>query len=98
MSNLDEALLIINACLLKSIIYTFLLWLPSYLDGIGQKEDSSSIPIIFNIANSIGSVVLGSLYEKSTTTENRDEKISSYMKVHYVFCLMAVLIFVGLIV
>ena len=62
MGKLNEGLLIVNSCLLKSIIYTFLLWLPSYLDGIGQKEDSAYIPIIFNFSSSIGSVVVGALY------------------------------------
>lgn len=62
MTNLNESLLIINSCLLKSIIYTFLLWLPSYLDEIGEKADSAYIPIIYNISSSVGSVVIGGLY------------------------------------
>lgn len=49
-------------CCYKALLYTFLLWLPTYLDDKGEKELSSQIPVIFNVATIIGSFMVGHLY------------------------------------
>ena len=49
--------------LLKSILYGFLLWMPTYLTHIDFTAYKSSIPIVFNAGTLVGSFVLGYLYE-----------------------------------
>ena len=49
--------------LLKSILYGFLLWMPTYLTHIDLTAYKSTIPIVFNAGTVIGSFILGYFYE-----------------------------------
>lgn len=49
--------------LLKSILYGFLLWMPTYLDHNGFKSYTSIIPIVFNAGTLFGSFFLGYFYK-----------------------------------
>jgi hypothetical protein len=57
--------------LLKSILYGFLLWMPTYLTHIGLIEYKSTIPIVFNAGTVVGSFILGYLYEDMDVSGDR---------------------------
>lgn len=48
--------------LLKSILYAFLLWMPTYLTANNHAYYKSTVPIFFNIGALIGSFFLGYFY------------------------------------
>lgn len=54
--------------LLKSILYGFLLWMPTYLTHINLSQYKSSIPIVFNAGTLVGSFLLGYVYEDMDTS------------------------------
>ena len=54
--------------LLKSILYGFLLWIPSYLTQNNFAHYKSTVPIFFNIGALVGSFILGSFYNTSNSS------------------------------
>lgn len=60
---LENKLYLFAFGLLKSILYGFLLWMPTYLTHNGFKAFSSSVPIVFNAGTLVGSSVLGYFYK-----------------------------------
>lgn len=48
--------------LLKSILYGFLLWVPTFLSHRGLGDYSGWLPILFNLSTVVGSAALGSFY------------------------------------
>lgn len=59
----ENKLYLLSMGLLKSILYGFLLWMPTYLSHIGLASHKSTIPIVFNAGTLIGSFALGAVYE-----------------------------------
>lgn len=49
--------------LLKSILYGFLLWMPTYLTHQGRKDYSTYAPSLFNFCTVFGSALLGYFYK-----------------------------------
>lgn len=95
---LENKLYLFAFGLLKSILYGFLLWMPTYLTHNGFKAYSASVPIVFNVGTLIGSSLLGYFY-KSPTNKNADSigfKIRQHLKGYSLFysCIGVTLIFV----
>lgn len=65
-STLDSCLLLIITCVYKSIIYTFLLWLPIYVTSKGYSNQSAFVSIVFNLSSVIGTGIIGKLYESKS--------------------------------
>lgn len=64
--------------LLKSILYGFLLWMPTYLNHQGYKAYSTYAPIIFNVGTVFGSALLGYFYkEKRRVPRSEYESMST---------------------
>jgi sugar phosphate permease len=49
--------------LLKSILYGFLLWMPTYLTHKGQSDIATWAPTVFNVCTVFGSALLGYFYK-----------------------------------
>ena len=49
--------------LLKSILYGFLLWMPTYLTHQGYKSYATYAPSLFNVGTVFGSALLGYFYK-----------------------------------
>jgi hypothetical protein len=69
--------------LLKSILYGFLLWMPTYLAHNDLGSYKATIPIVFNAGTLLGSFILGHLYEdlkigKSKHMNNLKDHIRSF--------------------
>lgn len=62
MSTMDGVLLLANSCIYKAILYTFLLWLPTYMKAKVDPSQTAFMPIVFNIANTFGTSAFGKFY------------------------------------
>jgi len=71
--------------LLKSILYGFLLWMPTYLTHIDLTTYKSTIPIVFNAGSLIGSFILGYFYEDMNV--NGDSFFSRFKRNIKQYCL-----------
>lgn len=64
--------------LLKSILYGFLLWMPTYLTHQGRKDYSTYAPSLFNVCTVFGSALLGYFYkEKRRVPKSEYEQMST---------------------
>jgi cyanate permease len=59
----ENKMYLLSMGLLKSILYGFLLWMPTYLTHQGYKDYSTYAPSIFNVATVFGSALLGYFYK-----------------------------------
>ena len=66
---LENKLYLFAFGLLKSILYGFLLWMPTYLTHNGFKAYSASVPIIFNAGTLVGSSALGYYYKNPSNKD-----------------------------
>lgn len=90
---MEGALLLINSCIYKAILYTFLLWLPTYMKAQVDPSQTAFMPVIFNIANTIGTSVFGKFYENS-----KGDGKNSYVSLLYLWPILSIIITGGLIV
>lgn len=93
MSTTEGALLLINSCIYKAILYTFLLWLPTYMKALVDPSQTAFMPIIFNIANTIGTSAFGKFYENSKVHGK-----SSYACLLYLWPILSIIITGGLVI
>lgn len=78
----ENKLYLLSMGLMKSILYGFLLWMPTYLSHNGLTTYKSTIPIVFNAGTLVGSYLLGHLYEdlKLGPSENINAIIKHFKK------------------
>ena len=62
-SSTENNLYLLSMGLMKSILYGFLLWMPTLLVREGLGDHKATIPIFFNLGTLVGSFVLGYFYE-----------------------------------
>lgn len=68
--------------LLKSILYGFLLWMPTYLAHNNLKQYKSPTLITFNFGTLLGSVVLGMSYERLKERQSLTGSVQSHLIKH----------------
>lgn len=93
MSTMEGILLLINSCIYKAILYTFLLWLPTYMRAKVDPSQTAFMPILFNIANTIGTLAFGKFYENSKSNGK-----NSYVSLMYLWPILSIVLTGGLIV
>lgn len=71
--------------LLKSILYGFLLWMPTYLTHIDLTSYKAVLPIIFDSGTLIGSFALGHFYNKKLGNEGICNAIFTNLKNYSLF-------------
>ena len=62
-SSTENNLYLLSMGLMKSILYGFLLWMPTLLVREGLGDHKATILIFFNLGTLVGSFVLGYFYE-----------------------------------
>jgi sugar phosphate permease len=77
----NVVLLTITFSLSKSVIYGIMLWLPMYFKRLGLGKYSEFIPIAYDCAAIIGSVVLGYLFKR---VENKGILMIPFMVVLFI--------------
>jgi hypothetical protein len=95
---LENKLYLFAFGLLKSILYGFLLWMPTYLTHNGFKAYSSSVPIVFNAGTLIGSSFLGYFYKNHEVKDPNSlgQRVKKHLKGYSLFysCIGVTVIFV----
>ena len=95
---LENKLYLFAFGLLKSILYGFLLWMPTYLTHNGFKDYSSSVPIVFNAGTLVGSSLLGYFYKdhRDANPSGVSFRIRAHLKGYSLFysCIGVTLVFV----
>lgn len=77
----ENKLYLLSMGLMKSILYGFLLWMPTYLSHNDLAAYKSTIPIVFNAGTLVGSFVLGHLYEDLKEGESEQfNKVKRHIK------------------
>lgn len=71
--------------LLKSILYGFLLWMPTYLNHNGFKKYTFTIPIVFEAGTLFGSSFLGWFYKQQAPGDGIRASIRRNLKSYSLF-------------
>ena len=69
LSKTENILYLVSMGLLKSILYGFILWMPTYLADLGLTPYKAVLPIAFDSGTLIGSFALGHFYNKKLGNE-----------------------------
>jgi cyanate permease len=84
-STLENKLYLLSMGLLKSILYGFLLWMPTYLAHHDLNAYKSIIPIVFNAGTLLGSFLLGYFYEQKERSQSLGYAIRRHIKRYSLF-------------
>jgi hypothetical protein len=83
--------------LLKSILYGFLMWMPTYLTTKNYTSYKSTVPIAFEIGAMVGSYILGYFYNSIPQDDNREKssELFNNLKIYSLFysCLAVTTLF-----
>lgn len=81
-SKTENKLYLLSMGLLKSILYGFLLWMPTYLAHLDLSTYKSVLPIVFDSGTLVGSFTLGQFYNQNIGKEGLCNAILTNLK-HY---------------